>query len=146
MAVVGAHEAPAPALGDEHDEIGERLTEAEDGHGGTRLQHREVLVGGVARREVGQLVARGEVAVGGTGRIRLGVEVPQREDDHVDLQGRHPAIEHDPLAAAPGLGAISPGACAGSATSWTSIARRAWATTSTPAGNPPSTRRWNHSR
>ena len=60
VAGAGVDEATAPPLGHEHDEVGERLPEAEGDDVGARAQDGQVLLGGVAGGDVDE--ARGRCA------------------------------------------------------------------------------------
>ncbi len=81
-----ADEPPATALGDERQQIGERLAEPQGDHVGARLQHRQVEFGRVAGRQVHEPVSSGEPCGCGNIGVRFGVEMAERQHDLVDDQ------------------------------------------------------------
>ena len=79
-------EPTTPPLGDEDDEVGERLSEPECDHVGARLEHRQVEFGRVAGREMHPSVSGGEAGRRGTVGVGFGIEVAEGEDDRIDDQ------------------------------------------------------------
>ena len=128
-------EAAAAALGEQDDEIGERLPEAERDDVGARLEHRQVLLGGVAGREVDEAVGGGELR---DARRRRGSGSASRwpSDEHDDVGDERlvdPVQDHT--------------AWRPSAPSRTSTARRSvHDDVDVVGGSDASTWRWNQSR
>ena len=90
-------EPPASPLGDEDQQVGERLPEAERDDVRPRPECREVLLGGVPGGEVGQPVLGGEGSQRRFDRPGPGVEVAEGEHGDVDEQGLRASVEHDGL-------------------------------------------------